>query len=92
MEETKDHYKFREPWVVQDPDFKREWLSAEPITHYLHKDKNNEWMVINRRLDIAATRCHKTREAAIREFYKSVNRKIPTGTKLKKFPDSQYAG
>lgn len=85
-----DHWRSREPWVVQDPSFKREWLSAEPLRYYLHQNKYDEWTVIDRWMDLSSGGYHKTREAAIRAFYKSVNRKIPTGTKLPRSEGSKY--
>ena len=92
MIEEKNQWKDREPWVVQDPDFKREWLSPEPLRFYVHQNKEGEWMIIDRWSDLAHGVYHKSREAAIRAFYKSFERKIPTGTKLPRCENSDYVG
>ena len=92
MSDDNDSWKSREPWVVQDPEFKREWLSPEPLRFYVHQNKEGAWMIIDRWWDLAYGVQHKSREAAIRAFYKSFERKIPTGTKLPRCVDSKYGG
>ena len=92
MSDDKDEWKGREPWVVHDPEFKREWLSPEPLQYYVHQDKEGVWMIIDRWRDLAHGGCHKSREAAIRAFYKSHGRKIPTGKKLPRCVDVKYGG
>jgi hypothetical protein len=79
----------REPWVVVDPDFKREWLLPQPLQYYLVEDKaTGTWSVCDRYLDIPAFYpAARTREQAIRRFYKMFKRPIPTGHKLGKFTD-----
>ncbi|MDQ8188647.1 hypothetical protein, partial [Pelagicoccus sp. SDUM812002] len=92
MTDQHDQWKSREPWVVQDPDHKREWVMEQPLRYYIHQNKEKEWRVIDRWYDLAHGDTHKTRGAAIRAFYKSMDRKIPTGTKLPELPDSKYSG
>ena len=78
----KKNWMKREPWVLVDPDFEREWLSEKPVRYYVHQAKDTGlWSVIDRYLDIGCGE-HKTREEAIREFYKKCGRPIPPGTKL----------
>jgi hypothetical protein len=88
----KDSWMPRAPWVAQDPEFKREWLSPEPLRYYVHQSKEGEWMIIDRWWDLAHGEKYRTREAAIRAFYKSFDRRIPTGTKLSRCEGSKYAG
>ena len=79
------HWKNREPWITQDPEFKREWLHPEPLSYYIQKDTAGMWSVCDRWLDIPHGKPAKTRAAAIRQFYKTVGRMIPTGKKLPEF-------
>lgn len=76
----------REPWVVVDPGFKREWVLPQPLKYYVVKDKDTGlWSVCDRNVDliVPATEA-KTREQAIRQFYKWCERPAPTGTRFSK--------
>ena len=93
MSDLFDSWKEREPWVVQDPDFKREWLCLEPFRFYMHYDSNPTtvgWVVIDRWSDFAVTTRCRTRNDAIRAFYKTEGRGIPSGTVIGKFEDSNF--
>lgn len=80
-------WKNREPWVVVDPDFNREWLLPEPLQYYVAKGKSGNWFVCNRWLDIPVPGTDSpTGEEAIRQFYKWCERPLPTGEKLPKLP------
>lgn len=79
------HWKNREPSVTQDPEFKREWLPPEPLRYFVQKDAVGLWSVCDRWLDIPYGKPAKTRSAAIRQFYNSIGRTIPTGSKLPEF-------
>jgi hypothetical protein len=89
-EDLKDNWFNREPWIVQDPGFQREWLVPEPLRYYLTQDGNGEWSVCDRWLDIPEGVPQPTREKAIREFYKRMGREIPSGTKLPTFENSKH--
>jgi hypothetical protein len=78
----------REPWVVVDPDFKREWLLPQPLQYYVVNDRTSGlWSVCDRYTDLMVPNTEaKTREQAIRRFYKLFNRPVPAGFKLSKLP------
>jgi len=80
----------REPWIVQDPFFKREWLVPDPLRYYLFKNNNDEWCVLDRWMDLGVGKPQSTRNKAIREFYKMIGRKIPTGQPLPVSENSKY--
>ena len=79
MDDTR--WQKREPWVVVDPDFKREWVLPHALQYYVVKDKTSGmWFVCDRYLDLAVeTTESKTREQAIRRFYKWCKRPVPAG-------------
>jgi hypothetical protein len=76
----------REPWVAVDPDFKREWLLPQPLQYFVVKNKDTGmWSVCDRYLDISVAGIHaKTREQAIRQFYKWCKRPVPARRRLPK--------
>ena len=87
--ENFDHsaWKKREPWVVIDPDSKREWVCEQPLRYYVVKSADGNWFVCDRWLDVPVigTKAN-SREQAIRGFYKWCKRPIPTGDTLPKLP------
>lgn len=86
-----DNWKKREPWVVQDPEHKREWLPIHPLLFHLHQRKDGMWIVIDRSMDIAVGGGpYKTREQAIRGFYKNFGRPVPPRTDLPRCSGSNY--
>ena len=80
------HWQKREPWVVVDPDFKREWLLPQPLQYYVVKDKTTGlWSVCDRYLDLMVpTTEARTREQPIRRFYKWCKRPVPVGETFSK--------
>lgn len=74
----------REPWVVVDPDFKREWLVVQPLQYFLHQDKDTQkWFVVDRDMDLYLQRTEaNTRSTCIRRFFKLIKRPVPNGTPL----------
>jgi hypothetical protein len=76
----------REPWIVVDPDFKREWLVPQPLHFFLVEDKESGiWSVCDRRLDIPVHGIQApTREKAIRMFYDWCKRPVPKGRPIPK--------
>ena len=88
---TDTHMHNREPWIVQDPDFKREWLLPEPLQYYLYNPKPKEWVVINHWWDMQVGKAYPSREKAIREFYKlQTTRRIPPYRKLPLSPNANH--
>ena len=82
----------REPWVVQDPTHKREWLVLQPLQYYLHQRSDGLWTVIDHWLDAPAEGHHTTRTKAIRAFYKQAGRAIPSGRKPPTRPETNHKG
>jgi hypothetical protein len=74
------------PWIVQDPDYKREWLVPQPLQYYVHRKADGQWIVVDRWTDLAVGDAHRSRNGAIRAFYKWEGRKMPTGEALSKTP------
>jgi len=74
-------YQNREPWVVVDPDFKREWVVPQPLQYYVVEDrKAGTWFVCDRWTDLAVHSTESpTRAEAIRRFYKWCKREMPEG-------------
>ena len=87
---THQNWQTREPWITQDPDFKRIWLHPEPLRYYLTRDKSGLWSVVDRWWDLAVTDNYATRNQAIRRFYKDYGRKIGRGVSLKTFEEEKY--
>jgi len=92
MSSSNDSWKSREPWVVQDPEFRREWLLPTPLQYYVHKNKDGEWTIIDRWMDIHVGESHASRKKAIREFYKLMGRKIPSGREIPECPNPKHNG
>ena len=75
------HWQNRDPWVVVDPLFKREWVLHQPIRYYVvHSEDRDEWFICDRWTDgvVHGTEA-KTRAQSIRLFYKWCNREMPDG-------------
>lgn len=92
MSSLNDSWKSREPWVVQDPEFRREWLSVAPLQYYVHKNAGGKWVIIDRWRDVQIGDIHATRAKAIREFYKLMGRPAPRGQKFKECPNPKHNG
>jgi hypothetical protein len=77
-------YRKKEPWVVVDPDFKREWVVPEPLRYYVVEDrKAGTWFICDRWTDVAVPETDgRTRTDAIRRFYKWCKREMPEGTSI----------
>lgn len=85
---SEENWRECPPWVVTDIGFKREWLFPTPLRYHLHvQPHDHKWSVCDRWTDLAAIDLCDTRQAAIRAFYKSHNRPIPTGEYLSSEPD-----
>ena len=69
-----------------DADFRREWLLPEPLQYFVVKDKQSGlWSICDRNTDLMVSDTEaRTREQAIRKFYKLFNRPVPVGESLAK--------
>ena len=93
MNSCYDGWKEREPWIVQDPESQREWLVPQPLRYFVHRNNQDEWMVIDRWNDIPLNgKLHTSRNKAIREAYKAFGRKLPTGEKIPECPNANHIG
>ena len=77
-------YNPKGPWVVLDPDFKREWVIPQPLRYFVVEDrKRGTWFICDRWTDFAVPNTEApTRPEAIRRFYKFCNREMPKGTPI----------
>lgn len=78
----------RGPWVVVDPDFKREWVFAHPMQYYVVEDQTTGmWFVCDHFTDLPVpTTEAKTRPESIRRFYKWCGREMPDGATIGRAP------
>jgi hypothetical protein len=78
----------REPWVVVDPDLKREWAFPQPMEYNVVQDRTTGmWFVCDRFADVAVpTTEAKSRPEAIRRFYKWCGREMPDGATIVRAP------
>ncbi len=72
-------FRHKGPWVANDLVFKREWVLPEPLRYYVVRDREaGTWFICERFGDVAVPgTLAKTRDAAIKAFYKWVRREIP---------------
>lgn len=83
----------REPWVVLDPDYLREWLVPQPLRFFLVQDQNSGlWSVCERWGDLQVPDTEsQNRAVTIRRFYRWCGRKVPEGTTIKPpLPGAQH--
>jgi hypothetical protein len=75
-------YQKTGPWVAVDldPDSKREWVFPQPLRYYVVEDTTGTWFICDRWPDhaIPDTKA-RTREEAIRLFYRWCRREMPEG-------------
>lgn len=74
----------REPWVVVDPDLKREWVVPQPLQYYVVESRTTGmWFICDRWTDsvVPGTEAP-TRPEAIRRFYSWCKREMPEGTRI----------
>ena len=76
------YWQKREPWIVVDPFFRREWLCPVPLRYYVHRNKLGIWHVIDRYLDLSVC-SGPSRSLVVRRFYK-LHRPIPVGESFAK--------
>ena len=67
------------PWVVMDPDFKREWVVPQPLRYYVVESRQTgEWFICDRWTDAVVPDTEaRTRKEAIRLFYVVCKRPMP---------------
>jgi hypothetical protein len=72
-------FEKRDPWVVVDPEFMREWVLPTPIRYYIvHDPAEDIWFVCDRWSDLMVPETESpTRDETIRRFYKSCGREMP---------------
>lgn len=77
-------FKYREPWVVVDYDWGREWLLPRQLQYYLFCDQHGTWAVCDRFSDYEVPgTASKSRAVTIRRFYRWCKRPLPRGVKLR---------
>lgn len=73
-----------EPWVVVDPEFKREWVLPQALQYYVVENKGTgKWFICDRWTDTALPGTESpTRSETIRRFYQWCKREMPEGTTI----------
>jgi hypothetical protein len=69
----------REPWVVVDPEYKREWVLPQALRYYVVEDREaGIWFICDRWTDLPVHGTEaRTRAEAIRMFYTWCKREMP---------------
>ena len=77
-----------EPWVVVDPELKREWVLPQALQYYVVEDRSTGmWHICDRFTDtfVPGTEAS-TRPETIRRFYQWCERQMPDGTPISRAP------
>jgi hypothetical protein len=76
-----------EPWVVVDPELRREWVLPQALKYYIVEDSAGMWHICDRFTDtfVPGTES-RTRAETIRRFYQWCERQMPVGTPIGRAP------